>query len=489
MGSFRKGFSGTLSGHSQLVTNVVFGVQGDKLFSASWDTTLKSWDVEKMQELHTWKGHQNAVLSLAINGNGSRIASGGRDGTILIWDIAERRIVNAFSGNGEVTCLDYGPLGANIVSGGSDGVVRIWDAVTGNEKSTFLGHSATVFAARFSPDGRRVASVGADRHIRTWRSLVADSPYVIPTGTMPLRTLDVATAGDEIAVGGFGEKALIINLASKQVRLTLVGHEAPISGLVFSPNSRELFTASNDGTMRKWNTLDGTNVFVSPKNASLSCIAISPWGNQIATGCSDRSIQVWDAQDGTRLHRVNTFDGEPISLSFDSDGGRLAVGFRTRTDQAICCEIFDTSTWEAMASYRGHTSDVLSLSFSSDGSFLATGGNDRRIMIWESSNATPVRTLENLPSSVRSIRFLDGDTRVLIGGTDGGVRLLSTETGAELLALISDKSQPVADLDFSSKTQSVFVCREECVEVWGKAVQQVWDNARKSIQKSEFTFP
>jgi len=85
----------TLKGHGNLVSSVVFSPDGKTLASASWDSTVKLWDVATRQELATLKGHGNPVWSVAFSTDGKTLASGSSDGTVNLWEAATEKQVAA----------------------------------------------------------------------------------------------------------------------------------------------------------------------------------------------------------------------------------------------------------------------------------------------------------------------------------------------------------------------------------------------------------
>ncbi len=69
-----------LQGHEEIVWAVE--VQGQRLFSASADKTIRVWDIESKRCKHVLEDHTRPVLSLAISGN--RLYSGSYDFTIKV---------------------------------------------------------------------------------------------------------------------------------------------------------------------------------------------------------------------------------------------------------------------------------------------------------------------------------------------------------------------------------------------------------------------
>jgi WD40 repeat protein len=59
--------------------------------------------------------------------------------------------------------------------------VRVWDLKANQERMAVTGHSSRVFALAFSPDGRRLASSGADCTAKLWDTKTGDEVLTLRT--------------------------------------------------------------------------------------------------------------------------------------------------------------------------------------------------------------------------------------------------------------------------------------------------------------------
>ncbi|KAL3505093.1 hypothetical protein ACH5RR_034934 [Cinchona calisaya] len=72
------------------------------LASASFDSTVKLWDVDVGRFLHSLNGHRDPVYSVSFSPNGEYLATGSLDKCVLIWSVKEAKIVKRYSGSGGI---------------------------------------------------------------------------------------------------------------------------------------------------------------------------------------------------------------------------------------------------------------------------------------------------------------------------------------------------------------------------------------------------
>jgi WD40 repeat protein len=122
------------------------------------------------------------------------------------------------------------------------------------------GHSDSVNAVAFSPDGKQLASGSWDNTIRI---------------------CDAATG------------------AALQV---LKGYSGLARTIAFSPDGKQLTSGSGGNTIRIWDAATGAALQVLKGHSNLaSTVAFSPDGKQLTSGSGGNTIRIWDAATGAAL--------------------------------------------------------------------------------------------------------------------------------------------------------------------------------------------
>eukprot|EP01113_Clastostelium_recurvatum_P042568 TRINITY_DN6904_c0_g1_i2.p1 TRINITY_DN6904_c0_g1~~TRINITY_DN6904_c0_g1_i2.p1 ORF type:complete len:113 (-),score=15.94 TRINITY_DN6904_c0_g1_i2:78-416(-) len=110
----------TLSGHSDQVRALV--VADGKLFSGSYDCSVKVWDLNTHECLHTIRLY-NEVFG--IGAAAGYLFTGDENGAIKIWDLVSYTCLHTLSEhNGSVYA--FATAGSKLLSASSDTTIKIW---------------------------------------------------------------------------------------------------------------------------------------------------------------------------------------------------------------------------------------------------------------------------------------------------------------------------------------------------------------------------
>ncbi|GHO99896.1 hypothetical protein KSF_099440 [Reticulibacter mediterranei] len=69
---------------------------------------------------------------------------------------------------GIIYAVRWSPDGRQLASASGDKTVQIWDAEDNKHKYTYRKHSEGVRAIAWSPDSRRIASASDDKTVKVW---------------------------------------------------------------------------------------------------------------------------------------------------------------------------------------------------------------------------------------------------------------------------------------------------------------------------------
>ncbi|MBI1832582.1 MAG: hypothetical protein HYR84_14165, partial [Planctomycetes bacterium] len=165
----------TLRGHDDVVFSIAFNPAGTQLASASFDQSVKLWNVQTHAMIREYHHHSDFVYAVAFSPDGKQMVSSSKDRTIALVDVETGKTVFTFSGmEQDVMAVAFHPEGKSVVSSGFESNLYLWNPQTGERLSkTVAGHGIATHELAFSKDGKRLVSAGADRTVRSYDGATA----------------------------------------------------------------------------------------------------------------------------------------------------------------------------------------------------------------------------------------------------------------------------------------------------------------------------
>ncbi len=365
------------AGHAKGIASIAFSPDGSMLASASYDFTIKLWDLATNRQLRTLSGHAGAVRSVAFAPGGGALASGSEDGTVRIWDIRRAKELHILKSPivGSVKAVAFRPDGKTLASAGNGGIT-LWDVARATPLRTFRSRY-DVWSIAFSPDGRILASEDKDLEVTLWN---VETGTVLRTLKQQSRVESIAFSPDGVTLASGGQDKTIIlrNVHTGAILKTLSEVAFPQS-LAFSPDGKTLASASMTGAERitLWDVTSGRKVWAVNGTGHL---AFSPDGKFLAAGGSTltdgpnssivygQSLKLREINTGREVQSLTAMLSGVEVLAFSPDGKMLASGASQKLG------VWDGRTGRGYVPLGPHP-DTTSLSFSSTGGTLASRGS------------------------------------------------------------------------------------------------------------------
>lgn len=198
--------------------------------------------------------HYLSTVEFNLTGDWLALASSSR-GQLVVYEWQSEGFVLKQQGHtNNMTCLDYSPSGQYVVTGGDDGKVKMWNLSTGFCFVTFSEHTSGVSAVKFTQNGKVVLSASYDGTVRA-TDVKRYRNFKTFTSPEPVQfvSLCVDSSGEVVCAGSQDTfEVFVWSMQTGRLVEVLAGHEAPVSGIVFSPVAPLLISSSWDKTCKIW---------------------------------------------------------------------------------------------------------------------------------------------------------------------------------------------------------------------------------------------
>ncbi len=266
---------GAFAGHTAAIRTVTF-LDEHTLASVSDDQSLRVWDANPGWVLERTIGNMDdpnmvahRVTAVDFNADSSQllIASGipSRRGELQVFNVADgSRVLYLPQAHDDVIyAAKFSPDGKRIASGGADKYLRTFDIATSQQLRRFEGHTSYVLGVAWKRDGQVIATSGADNAIKVWDAETGDQQRTIENFGRHVTSVQYIGETDNI----------ISSCGDKLVRI----HNASNGGLV-----------RNLGDVSTW----------------LHTIAVTPDSSIAAAGDAGGNVYLWNANNGQQLKKL-----------------------------------------------------------------------------------------------------------------------------------------------------------------------------------------
>ena len=318
--------------------------------------------------------------SVAISPNGKYLAYGNDNNAAIVWEmgwetIKEENLHKLAPGGGDVEAVTFSPNSQLLLTTSGWGA-KLWRVSDGQElvEKRMEGHSSTVQALAFSPDGQYVIT-GSDDHT--------------------VRMYDV---------GGDGVREI----------KCFKGHKGWVQALTFTPDGRHIITASHDQTVKiqRFSTAKEIAVFQSPDRV----ITGVDFSNSI-----DEPVAGFSGKTKAFLWKMDALVPSPPSIieqkretstvKFFPDGQFFLTGGDTK-DKEVRVWRYEAGQVPTFWQRCKHGRRVKKTSFSKDGKHLLTGGWGKAVKVWNLDTLNQEEAPEPIQiitqsANVISLAFMD----------------------------------------------------------------------------------
>uniref|UniRef100_A0A8C2ZHT0 Neutral sphingomyelinase activation associated factor n=1 Tax=Cyclopterus lumpus TaxID=8103 RepID=A0A8C2ZHT0_CYCLU len=251
-----KDFQRSMSFSNMALSSCLMLADGKTAVCSSWDNNVYFYSVPFGRRQDTLMGHDDAISQMCWFDD--RLYTASWDSTVKVWQCAAEgsnhkrsqfQLLAELEHDAGVNTIGLNPAGTLLVSGCKDGAVTIWDTSSYGTLQQVHCHTGTIHHVAFSPDSRHVLSVGADSCMKVTD---VQTGMVISTVKAVEEQRCFCWDGNSVLCGGRSGDLLLWDLLSNTVTQRIPAHSGAVTAMWMSELCSTVITGGEDRQIIFW---------------------------------------------------------------------------------------------------------------------------------------------------------------------------------------------------------------------------------------------
>jgi hypothetical protein len=297
-----KNYNG-LNGHEGAVRSISFVGNSNIFYSSGSDGKILRWDLNSSSKSYRTLIDNNFInRSLSISNNGRWLACGTTTSGIQLFNLNQASTMPTFleGHKGWVEALEFTSDSKGLFSSSTDNTIIYWDLIAGTN-SLFLNAENKIRSLGVSPGGRYIIAGTDDGKVIRWNIDNREKTILFQENGNAIYTVAFNASGSKIAFGDKNGTLRILDTKTNSIIRTVAAHPSRIMDIEFSPNDRQIATASWDRSVRLWdaNNFNNKPVILTEHKDIVLAVSFSPDGQFLVTSADQKDpskinyIYIW----------------------------------------------------------------------------------------------------------------------------------------------------------------------------------------------------
>lgn len=365
----------------------MFSPDGRIIASVS-DGNLQFWDAATREPLSDVLEHQSSVNWMAFSPDGKYLVTASDNAHI--WDVSSYSRVHTLPHDSSLEFAQFSFDSTRMLTV-SDDLVRVWKMDANPDLTLTIAHERNVDAAAFTTDGNRILT-SSDQITLAWDAATGErigEPLTIDDTDHNVSTIVIPYDDEPFVLTAVDDVVFPWDLDTLTPRWRPMLHDFWINSIDFSPDSRWIVAASNDGMARVWDSETGMPIsrpmtVCEGYSDEVIAAVFSPDGRYVATACDNGTAKIWNPATGDLVSSpLTSEDADSIdSIRFSPDSKWIVIAGETDSfgDTA---SIYEVESGALIAEGFSHDDEVYYAEVSPDGRFIVTASADETARIWD----------------------------------------------------------------------------------------------------------